>query len=121
IRGVQSGEILRQLMDRDLVRIVGRAEELGRPFLYGTSKLFLQVFGLRHLDELPRAAELRSAEITLPQAVAFQGNQSDDIPASNNSVSEPQEGKVVSTEILCEDEELLLDSRRPISAAQADE
>jgi segregation and condensation protein B len=58
IRGVQCGEILRQLMDRDLVRIVGRSEELGRPFLYGTTKLFLQTFGLRHLDELPRP-ELR--------------------------------------------------------------
>jgi len=55
IRGVQCGEILRQLIERDLVRIAGRSEELGRPFLYGTTKRFLQVFGLRHLDELPRA------------------------------------------------------------------
>ena len=59
IRGVQCGEILRQLMERDLVRIDGRAEELGRPFLYGTTKRFLQVFGLRHVDELPRADLLR--------------------------------------------------------------
>jgi segregation and condensation protein B len=54
IRGVQCGEILRVLMERDMVRIVGRSEELGRPFLYGTTRLFLQIFGLRHLDELPR-------------------------------------------------------------------
>jgi segregation and condensation protein B len=54
IRGVQCGELLRQLMDRDLVRIVGRSEELGRPFLYGTTRRFLQIFGLRHLEELPR-------------------------------------------------------------------
>lgn len=54
IRGVQCGEILRQLMERDLVRIVGRSEELGRPLLYGTTRRFLEVFGLRHLDELPR-------------------------------------------------------------------
>lgn len=60
IRGVQCGEILRQLMERDLVRIVGRADELGRPFLYGTTKRFLQVFGLRSLDDLPRAAQLRA-------------------------------------------------------------
>ena len=53
IRGVQCGEILRVLMERDLLRIVGRAEELGRPFLYGTTKKFLQVFGLRRLDQLP--------------------------------------------------------------------
>ena len=54
VRGVQCGEVLRQLMERDLVRIVGRSEELGRPFIYGTTRRFLRVFGLRHLDELPR-------------------------------------------------------------------
>ena len=54
IRGVQCGEILRQLIERDLVRIAGRSEELGRPLLYGTTRQFLQVFGLRHLDDLPR-------------------------------------------------------------------
>lgn len=53
IRGVQCGEILRVLMERDLLRIVGRAEQLGRPFLYGTTKKFLQVFGLRRLEQLP--------------------------------------------------------------------
>ncbi len=59
IRGVQCDEMLRQLMERDLARIAGRSEELGRPYLYGTTKRFLRFFGLRHLDELPRAAELR--------------------------------------------------------------
>jgi segregation and condensation protein B len=63
VRGVGCGEILRQLMDRDLIRIVGRANELGRPFLYGTTKRFLQAFGLRNLDGLPRAAELRAASV----------------------------------------------------------
>ena len=61
VRGVQCGEILRQLMERGMVRIVGRADELGRPILYGTTRKFLQVFGLRHLDELPRGAILRRA------------------------------------------------------------
>src|SRR3972149_85898 len=56
IRGVQSGEVLRQLIERDLVRIAGRSDELGRPFLYGTTKQFLQVFGLRRLEELARGA-----------------------------------------------------------------
>ena len=59
IRGVQSGEILRQLMDRNLVRITGRSTDLGRPFLYGTTKRFLQLFGLRKLDELPNIETLR--------------------------------------------------------------
>ncbi len=54
IRGVQCGELIRQLLERDLVKIVGRSEELGRPFLYGTTRNFLQVFGLGSLRELPR-------------------------------------------------------------------
>lgn len=53
IRGVQCGEILRVLMERDLLRIVGRSDDLGRPFQYGTTKKFLQVFGLRRLEQLP--------------------------------------------------------------------
>ncbi len=59
IRGVGCGEILRQLMDRDLLRIAGRSEELGRPLLYGTTKRFLQAFGLCNLDQLPLANQLR--------------------------------------------------------------
>lgn len=53
IRGVHCGEALRQLMERKLVQIVGRHDSLGRPVLYGTSKKFLQTFGLRDLSELP--------------------------------------------------------------------
>jgi segregation and condensation protein B len=60
IRGVDCGEILRQLMERGLVRTAGRAHELGRPYLYSTTRRFLQVFGLRHLDDLPRAEQLRA-------------------------------------------------------------
>ncbi|QDT08069.1 hypothetical protein K227x_64990 [Rubripirellula lacrimiformis] len=53
IRGVACGELLRQLMERDLIRIAGRSEELGRPYLYGTTKRFLQLFGLANTDALP--------------------------------------------------------------------
>ncbi len=63
IRGVNCGEVLRQLMERELVRICGRSEELGRPYLYATTKRFLQTFGLRNLDHLPRAEVLRNKAI----------------------------------------------------------
>ena len=53
IRGVQCGELIRQLLERNLVKIVGRSEDLGRPFLYGTTKKFLEAFGLGSLRELP--------------------------------------------------------------------
>jgi len=65
VRGVQCGEILRVLMERDLLRIVGRAGELGRPFLYGTTKKFLQVFGLRRLDQLPSLEQVRNVEVNI--------------------------------------------------------
>jgi len=58
VRGVQCGEILRQLIERDLIRVTGRSDDLGRPLLYGTTRRFLHVFGLRHLDELPCPASL---------------------------------------------------------------
>jgi segregation and condensation protein B len=61
IRGVQCGEILRVLMERDFLRIVGRSDELGRPFLYGTTRKFLQVFGLRRLEQLPVVDQIRNA------------------------------------------------------------
>jgi segregation and condensation protein B len=59
IRGVHCGETLRLLMEKGLVRISGRDASLGRPVLYGTTKKFLQVFGLKSLKELPQAAELK--------------------------------------------------------------
>ena len=58
IRGVACGEVLRGLLDRRLVRITGRADEIGRPMLYGTTKEFLQVFGLSSLKDLPQAKDL---------------------------------------------------------------
>ena len=57
VRGVACGEVLRSLMERHMVKIVGRAEELGRPMLYGTTKAFLEVFGLKSLKDLPKAEE----------------------------------------------------------------
>jgi len=62
IRGVASGEIIRSLMFKGLVKIVGRAEVLGRPLLYGTTKKFLEVFGLNTLKDLPKIEELKKPQ-----------------------------------------------------------
>lgn len=53
IRGVQCGDTLRLLMEKGLIRIAGRDDSLGRPVLYGTTKKFLAVYGLKSLKELP--------------------------------------------------------------------
>ena len=62
IRGVASGEAIRSLMYKGLVKIVGRAEVIGRPMLYGTTKKFLDVFGLNTLKDLPQIEELQRPE-----------------------------------------------------------
>ena len=58
IRGVDSGHIVRGLIDKRLVKVVGRSEEMGRPVLYGTTPEFLEVFNLAAIDELPSEREL---------------------------------------------------------------
>lgn len=60
VRGVAVDGVLQSLMERGLVKIAGRAEVPGRPLLYETTQFFLEHFGLRDLDELPNAEELRT-------------------------------------------------------------
>src|SRR5260221_7902961 len=62
IRGVHCGETLRLLMEKGVVKIVGRDDSLGRPVLYGTTKKFLQTFGLKGLKDLPRVGGLQARE-----------------------------------------------------------
>jgi len=77
IRGVACGEVLRGLLDRRLVRIVGRAEELGRPMLYGTTKEFLAIFGLASLSDLPQRREFGDSP-----AGSSPGKRREDVGAS---------------------------------------
>jgi segregation and condensation protein B len=64
VRGVICGEVIRHLMEKGLVRITGRHDSLGRPQLYGTSKKFLQAFGLNTLKDLPEVESLKSGNRT---------------------------------------------------------
>ena len=61
VRGVACAELIRHLMEKGLVRITGRHDSLGRPQLYGTTRKFLQSFGLNSLDDLPEVEALRTA------------------------------------------------------------
>lgn len=58
VRGVSSAGVIRTLQDRGLIEVAGRAEGIGRPLLYGTTTRFLEHFGFRSLDDLPRPEEL---------------------------------------------------------------
>src|SRR6266446_2000395 len=69
VRGVNIDGVLQTLMERGLVKIAGRAEIPGRPLLYETTQFFLDHFGLRNLDELPNAEELRRRYLPVAQPV----------------------------------------------------
>ncbi len=66
VRGVSCDGMVQKLLDRDLIRIGGRAELPGRPLLYETTDLFFEHFGIRSIDDLPNASELRRVKLPEP-------------------------------------------------------
>ena len=68
-RGVAVDGVMQTLLERGLVEHAGRAEVIGRPNTYGTTALFLEYFGLRGLDDLPAAEELRKIPVTKPESL----------------------------------------------------
>jgi segregation and condensation protein B len=92
IRGVNVDGVLKNLLEKDLIRIVGRKEVIGRPFVYGTTKSFLEYFGLNSLEELPPIEEFVQtlSEKELEQispvqegAINNQSSSTENIPVSN--------------------------------------
>lgn len=79
VRGVACDGMIQKLLDRDLIRIGGRAELPGRPLLYETTDLFFEHFGIRSIDDLPNATELRKVKLpepaTAPVPAAESGHQ----------------------------------------------
>ncbi|MEY3394830.1 MAG: SMC-Scp complex subunit ScpB [Verrucomicrobiota bacterium] len=68
VRGVSCDGMIQKLLDRDLVRIGGRADLPGRPLLYLTTDLFFEHFGINSIDELPNASELRRVKLPEPSS-----------------------------------------------------
>ena len=69
VRGVSVDGVMQTLVERGLVEQVGRAEVVGRPMTYGTTSLFLEYFGLRSLEDLPAADELRRVVVQKPESL----------------------------------------------------
>jgi segregation and condensation protein B len=70
VRGVAVDGVMQTLLERGLVEQLGRAEVIGRPMTYGTTPVFLEYFGLRSLEELPAANELRRIHVQKPESLA---------------------------------------------------
>jgi segregation and condensation protein B len=83
VRGVNIDGVLQTLMERGLVKIAGRAEIPGRPLLYETTQFFLEHFGLRNLDELPNAEELRRRNLPVVRSVAGIGDAGRPVPSAS--------------------------------------
>jgi len=67
VRGVSCDGMIQKLLDRDLIRIGGRADLPGRPLLYDTTEVFFEHFGIRSIDDLPNASELRKIKLPDPE------------------------------------------------------
>lgn len=95
VRGVAIDGVLQTLMERGLVKIAGRAEVPGRPLLYETTQFFLEHFGLRDLDELPNADELRRRYLPSatpkPEAPADVVEQEREAQEASGAVTPPEE------------------------------
>jgi segregation and condensation protein B len=95
IRGVTVDGVMQKLLDAGLVKIAGRAEVPGRPLLYETTQHFMEHFGLKTLEELPNASELR--QIPLPKAAAMEHRQAPSAEMTDQSDSKTgdiQDGQV---------------------------
>ena len=83
VRGVACDGMIQKLLDRDLIRIGGRAELPGRPLLYETTDLFFEHFGIRSIDDLPNATELRKVKLPEPKdAAALAGDSEQQLALS---------------------------------------
>lgn len=108
IRGVDCGGVLKTLLDRDFIRIVGRSEEPGRPLVYGTTAKFLEIFGLNSLKDLPDPAEFRelasaSAEDLEPASEAVE------VPTDGNEYIHVSDFEDADAAFLSESERAVLD------------
>lgn len=72
LRGVDSGGVMKTLLERNLLRILGKKDVPGRPLLYGTSRHFLELFGLKNLNDLPTLKEFAALEPELAEALPLE-------------------------------------------------
>jgi segregation and condensation protein B len=111
VRGVAVDQIVRNLLEMQLVRVVGRSELPGRPWLFGTTSRFLEHFGLRSLEELPNVAELKklveSKRPVEPTMVTEDDSEQTDLPleGENESIPDDDEEPEEEDELADEDDD----------------
>jgi segregation and condensation protein B len=105
IRGVDCGPVLKTLLDRGLVRIIGKKEEVGRPMLYGTTPEFLRIFNLRDLSELPTLREFYDLSAEDQSRVEAEHGLSEEPPSATTPKPDVAIGSVMRGALQPEPEE----------------
>jgi len=88
IRGVNVDGVIRTLLEKGLIRITGRKDALGRPFVYGTTRQFLDYFGLKSLDELPKVEEFSKLATETEAKIATETETEEAKDATENTSQE---------------------------------
>lgn len=89
IRGVEVDGVIKTLLERDLITITGRSDAPGKPMLYGTTQRFLEHFGLRGIDDMPKAAELRLQAQELKAAAEAKSQAETPVPPVTQDSNTP--------------------------------
>ncbi len=97
IRGVEVDGVIKTLLERDMITIVGKSEAPGRPMLYGTTQKFLEHFGLRDIDDMPKAAELRLQAAALKTAEQKAEEAQAKEAVTNATTTTPDDGQTPET------------------------
>lgn len=110
IRGVDSGGVVKTLLEKNLLRIVGKKEEAGRPMLYGTTQEFLELFQLKSLKDLPTLKDFRELEEEFASKANADGTVVENTPEDTKSfISQLEETAHAGLEFLDAEEEAVVD------------
>jgi segregation and condensation protein B len=114
IRGVDCGGVIRILLERKLIRVLGRKEIPGRPLIYGTTKQFLEVFDLKNLRDLPTPKEIEELRASLAEDAdpETETQPSDAVPEQESQLDKDEAEKNAQTE------EVVLEPTKPMEDIQ---
>ena len=118
IRGVDSGQVIKGLLERELIKIVGKKEEPGRPMLYGTTPQFMEFFGLDSLRDLPPLKEF--TELSDDSKAVYAKELGEEVPEMS-ATDEDSESDSEIGEVASENEEVIAESQDSTSSAESEE
>jgi len=105
IRGVESGGIIKNLLERNLIRIVGRKDVPGRPFMLGTTRKFLEVFGLERLADLPTLKDFETLDASMLPSILTDKLSPNTVSESIDGITEGNQSEDINNNIIINDDD----------------